>query len=62
MVKNIKVIFRKGTVKGQKRKKIPTLTDIPFNKQSIFFQVPSILEGPSNLSQHSFDACNKERI
>jgi hypothetical protein len=37
MVKNIKVIFEKGTIKGQKRKKTPTLTDIPFKKQSIFF-------------------------
>jgi hypothetical protein len=36
MVKNIEVIFEKGTVKGQKRKKTPTLTDIPFKKQSIF--------------------------
>jgi hypothetical protein len=36
MVKNIKVIFGKGIVKGQKRKKNPTLTDIPFNKQSFF--------------------------
>jgi hypothetical protein len=37
MVKNIRVIFEKGTIKGQKRKKTPTLTDIPFKKQSIFF-------------------------
>jgi hypothetical protein len=36
MVKNIQVIFRKGTVKGQKRKKTPTSTHIPFKKQSIF--------------------------
>jgi hypothetical protein len=36
MVKNIEVVFRKGTVKGQKRKKTPTPTDIPCNKQSIF--------------------------
>jgi hypothetical protein len=36
MVKNIKVVFEKGTIKGQKRKKTPTLTDIPFKKQSIF--------------------------
>jgi hypothetical protein len=35
MVKN-KVAFGKGTVNGQKRKKTPTLTDIPFKKQSIF--------------------------
>jgi hypothetical protein len=27
-----------------------------------FFQVPSLLEWPSNLSQYWFDACNKERI
>jgi hypothetical protein len=32
MVKNIEVVFRKGTVKGHKRKKTPTLTDIPFKK------------------------------
>jgi hypothetical protein len=36
MVKNIEVAFGKGTVKGQKREKTPTLTDIPFKKQSIF--------------------------
>jgi hypothetical protein len=51
MVKNIEVVFGKGTVKGLKRKKTLTLTDIPFRKQSIF-EVPSVLEGPSNLSQH----------
>jgi hypothetical protein len=38
MVKNIEVVFGKGTVKGQKRKKTPTLTDIPFKKQSTFFK------------------------
>jgi hypothetical protein len=38
VVKNIEVVFRKGTVKGQKRKKTPTLTDIPFKKQSIFLK------------------------
>jgi hypothetical protein len=38
MVKNIEVVFEKGTVKGQKRKKTPTPTDIPFKKQSIFFK------------------------
>jgi hypothetical protein len=32
IVKNIKVVFVKGTIKGQKRKKTPTLTDIPFKK------------------------------
>jgi hypothetical protein len=37
MVKNIQVVFGKGTVKGQKRKKTPTSTDMPFKKQSIFF-------------------------
>jgi hypothetical protein len=37
IVKNIEVVFRKGIVKGQKRKKTLTLTDIPFKKQSIFF-------------------------
>jgi hypothetical protein len=36
MVKNIEAVFGKGTVKGQKRKKTPTLTDIPFKKQSFF--------------------------
>jgi UTP:GlnB (protein PII) uridylyltransferase len=38
MVKNIEVVFGKGTVKGQKRKKTLTLTDTPFKKQSIFFK------------------------
>jgi hypothetical protein len=38
MVKNIQVVFEKGTVKGQKRKKTPTLTDMPFKKQLIFFK------------------------
>jgi hypothetical protein len=38
MVKNIEVVFRKGRVKGQKRKKTLTLTDIPLKKQSIFFK------------------------
>jgi hypothetical protein len=37
MVKNIEVVFGKGIVKGQKRKRNPTPTDIPFKKQSIFF-------------------------
>jgi hypothetical protein len=37
MVKNIQVVYGKGTVKGQKRKKTPTSTDKPFKKQSIFF-------------------------
>jgi hypothetical protein len=32
MVKNIEIVFGKGTVKGQKRKKTPTLTDITFKK------------------------------
>jgi hypothetical protein len=36
MVKNIEVVFGKRIVKGQKRKKTPPLTDIPFKKQSIF--------------------------
>jgi hypothetical protein len=36
MVKNIEVVFGKETVKGQKRKKTPTLTDKPFKKQLIF--------------------------
>jgi hypothetical protein len=38
MVKNIEVVFGKGTVKGQNRKKTPTPTDIPFKKQSIIFK------------------------
>ncbi len=38
MVKNIEVVFENGTVKGQKRKKTPTSTDMPFKKQSIFFK------------------------
>jgi hypothetical protein len=37
MVKNIQVVFGKEIVKGQKRKKTPTSTDMPFKKQSIFF-------------------------
>jgi hypothetical protein len=37
MVKNIEVVHGKRTLKGQKRKKTPTLTDIPLKKQSIFF-------------------------
>jgi hypothetical protein len=45
MVKNIQVVFGKGTIKGQKRKKILTSTDMYFKKQSIFFQVPSVLDG-----------------
>jgi hypothetical protein len=36
MVKNIEVVFGKGIIKGQKRKKTPTLTGIHFKKQSIF--------------------------
>jgi hypothetical protein len=38
MVKNIEVVFGKGTVKKQKRKKTSTLTNIRFKKQSIFFK------------------------
>jgi hypothetical protein len=38
MVKNIQVVFGKGTVKGQKRKKTPTSTDMSFKKQLIFFK------------------------
>jgi hypothetical protein len=38
MVQNIEVVFGKGTRKGQKRKKTSTLTDIPFQKQLIFFK------------------------
>jgi hypothetical protein len=36
MVKNIQDVFGKGTLEGQKRKKTPTSTHIPFKKQSIF--------------------------
>jgi hypothetical protein len=39
MVKNIEVVFGKGTIKGQKRKKTSTLTDMPFKKQSIFSSI-----------------------
>jgi hypothetical protein len=35
---NIEVVFGKGTIKRQKRKKTATLIDIPFKKQSIFFK------------------------
>jgi hypothetical protein len=38
MVKNIQVLFGKRIVKGQEKKKNPTLTHIPFKKQSIFFK------------------------
>jgi hypothetical protein len=38
MVKNLEVVFGKGTIKEHKRKKTPTPTDIPFKKQSIFFK------------------------
>jgi hypothetical protein len=31
-VKNIQVVFGKGTLKGQKRKKTPTSTDTPVKK------------------------------
>jgi hypothetical protein len=59
MVKTIEVVFGKGTVKRQKRKKTPTY--IPFKKQSIF-QLPSVLKGSLDLPQHRFDACNKKCI
>jgi hypothetical protein len=36
MVKNIQVVFEKGTIKGEKRKKTASLTDMSFKKQSIF--------------------------
>jgi hypothetical protein len=38
MVKNIQIVFGKGTIKGQKRYKTPTSNHIPFKKQSIFFK------------------------
>jgi hypothetical protein len=45
MVKNIQVVFGKGTIKGQKRKKTPTLTHIYTFQEAInFFQIPSILK------------------
>jgi hypothetical protein len=34
MVKNIEVVFGKGIVKGQKRKKTPIPTDIPFKRRT----------------------------
>jgi hypothetical protein len=52
MVKNIQVVFGKGTVKGQKIKKTPTSTDLPFKKQSIFsstFRTKRILKLPTTL-------------
>jgi hypothetical protein len=33
MVKNIQVVFGKGIVKGQKRNKTSTSSDMPFKKQ-----------------------------
>jgi hypothetical protein len=36
MVKSIQVVFGNGIINGQKRKKTPTSTHIPFKKQSIF--------------------------
>jgi hypothetical protein len=36
MVESIQVVFGKGIVKGQKRRKTLTSTDMPFKKQSIF--------------------------
>jgi hypothetical protein len=38
MVKNIQVVVGKGTVKGQKKQKTPTSTDMTFKKQLIFFK------------------------
>jgi hypothetical protein len=38
IVKSIQVVFGKGTIKGQKRKKSSTLTNMPFKKQSFFFK------------------------
>jgi hypothetical protein len=37
-LKNIQDVFEKGTVKGQKRKKTPASTDMPFKKQSIILK------------------------
>jgi hypothetical protein len=46
MVKNIQVVFGKGTVKEQKRNNTTTLTDIPFKKDffSITFHTGRILK------------------
>jgi hypothetical protein len=52
MVKNVEAVFGKGTVKGQKRKKNSNPDRHTFQEVIIFFQIPSLLEGPSNLSQH----------
>jgi hypothetical protein len=52
MVKSIQVVFGKGTVKRQKRKKTPTLTDMPFKKKSFFsntFHTGRILKLASTL-------------
>jgi hypothetical protein len=38
MVKNIKVVFEKGTIKGQKRKKTLTPTNITFKEAINFFK------------------------
>jgi hypothetical protein len=38
IVKNIQVVFGKGTIKGQKRKKTSALTDMPFKKKSFFLK------------------------
>jgi hypothetical protein len=51
MIKNIQVVFGKGTVKGQKRKKTLTLIDKHFKKQSIFSST-FVLEGSRNLPQY----------
>jgi hypothetical protein len=52
MVKNNQVVFGKGTEKGQKRKKTPTCTDMPFKKQSFFsstFHTEGILKHATTL-------------
>jgi hypothetical protein len=52
MVKNIEVVFGKRTVNRQKRKKNSNSDRHTFQEVINFFQRPSLLEGPSNLSQH----------
>jgi hypothetical protein len=51
MVKNIELVFGKGTVKGQKRENSNSDRHT-FQEAINFFQIPSLLKGPSNLSQH----------
>jgi hypothetical protein len=52
MVKNIEVVFWKGNSKGTREKENSNFDRHTFQEAINFFQIPSILEGPSNLSQH----------